>query len=161
MIRPVYEEEFTSEDYASSALDSRSFGTKSDGVNKNGIIYNDWGLYCTPAKGKRDSYYVPLMRSWFRVDPDLKNPFTGKMGSPRIFVSDDCTHLIPELESLVFKGNSVDQNASEDPKKKDDHCFDGLKYLLGEEPTYLGDDYMMDFNREAPKRNGGGSFTGY
>lgn len=162
MVRPIFEEEFTNEDYAASALDPRSFGTKSDGVNKNGILYNDWGLYCTPAKGKRDSYYVPLMRSWFRVDPELRNPFTGKMGSPRIFISPDCHHLITELESLVFKGNSADQNASEDPKKKDDHAYDGLKYLLGEEPTYMGDNYMDPYDEFQEQRdNRGSSFTGY
>ena len=162
-ITRIYEEDMSGEDYQSSVMDSRSFGAKSERGCTLGEMYNECGLYCTPASGKQDRTMVPIMNDWFRYDPDLKHPITGEMGSPRAFVVVDdengCEDIVHEFEALVHKSSAVDKNASEDINKKDDHLFDTVKYIIAENPCYMGDYYME--RREDPRPSHKGSFTGY
>ena len=106
---------------------------------------------------------VPIMNDWFRYDKDLKHPITGEMGSPRAFVLDGgengCDDIIYEFEALVHKSSGVDKNASEDINKKDDHLFDTVKYIIAENPCYMGDNYMEGREPKRSKRDN--SFTGY
>jgi hypothetical protein len=161
-VRAIYEEDFTSEQYAESVMDSRSFGTKQDGANTIGNLYNEWGLYCTKASGKRDNFMIPMVKSYFLVNDKLVNPFTNELGSPKIFIFNTCTNLRNELEGLVYKDNAVNANASEDARKKNDHLFDALKYLLATDPCYMGDRYKQSFNDPSvPRGTGGNKYTGY
>lgn len=160
-IQKIYEETYIEEEYQSSVMDSRSFGSKSDRGCTLGELYNECGMFCTPASGKQDRTMVPIMNDWFRYDPDLKHPITGKMGSPRAFVFDGngCEDIVFEFEALVHKSSGVDKNASEDINKKDDHLFDTVKYIIAENPCYMGNDYMP--KPQAPLKSRGKSFTGY
>lgn len=53
-------------------------------------------------------------------------------GAPRLFISSRCVKLIGELPNYEYKDLSVQledkQNLPEEPKKKDDHACDALRY---------------------------------
>jgi phage terminase large subunit-like protein len=155
--RDVFEE-IQTEHYYESVLDSRSFGSKGDrGVNY-GELYNDFGLEVTPASGKRETLFVPVMREWFRVDPTRTHPITKKKGAPRVFVFNTLDNFRQGIEGGVFKVRK-DGAESEDPAKKNDHLMDALRYMLACGPEYQGDYYTQA--AEEKRVEGTSKYTGY
>lgn len=50
-------------------------------------------------------------------------------GQPKLFISDQCTHVIWELESYSYPDKMDNHNTPEDPIKENDHALDALRYL--------------------------------
>jgi hypothetical protein len=69
-------------------------------------------------------------RTWLKVDPERIHPFTGQRGSPRLFVTADCTNLIRQVPNLRYRHGREGQNPSEDTVKVDDHAYDAASYAL-------------------------------
>ena len=72
------------------------------------------------------------MKEYMAFDPEKQNPFTGRKGSPRWFVSDRCMMFIEQLlayrkaELATQRGK---KNVPEKPHKWNDHLIDASRYL--------------------------------
>lgn len=96
-----------------------------------------------------DNVDAGLLRvaEWMQRDPSLEFPswhhYGGTkgpdgLGSPRLFVSRRCTSLIGEIPDYRWKDLSPaqerDRDQPEQPRKKDDHAVDALRYGLMSRP---------------------------
>ena len=151
-----YEEVQTSEVYAGSVLDSRSFSSPGQESTRTiGELYNHYGMECTPAKGHKNEKLVPVMQTYFSLDPQrvhlmhqlhtrgyvdddtyriwLKSRDGEIKNAPMIYFVDDLVKTPDELTSWALNpSNGL-------PKSENDHIAGGaLKYLLAEDPVYYG-----------------------
>ena len=99
--------------------------------------YNSNGIF--PVKGQKDwdSGYSRICNG-LAIDPQHKNPFTGEMGSPHIFIASHCTHFIKEATGYRWKKNRITtqlRNAPEEPMDHDDHHMDEWFYFEASRPT--------------------------
>ena len=102
-------------------------------TNSVGKEFAQAGLYLQKADNGEEVSLAVLHEMLF-VDPNRRNPITGKMGSPRLFISDECPRLIQELEMQRFAEvrnpltgerewtGARNENVS-------DHYFDPLRYF--------------------------------
>lgn len=52
-------------------------------------------------------------------------------GKPRLFVTANCTNTIREIASYQWESNTTERkDAADEPRKKDDHCVDSLRYAI-------------------------------
>lgn len=67
-----------------------------------------------------------------------EHPFAGALGAPRVFVSERCVNLRREIPDYRWRDLSPsqerDRDQPEEPRKKDDHACDSLRYLLADLP---------------------------
>lgn len=56
----------------------------------------------------------------------------GRNGKPRLYVHHGCHNLIHEMYEYVWEEGHGGLNAKEQPKKKDDHAQDALRYMVME-----------------------------
>ena len=69
----------------------------------------------------------------------------SKTGKPRMRIFNDCDKLLWEMNHYIthqFK-HQLDKNPKEEPRKKDDHLIDCLRYLALKNPRYFGQQYSM------------------
>ena len=141
--------------YGSSVMDSRSFGTPATGRSGTiGELYNNCGLYCTPASGKQNADIVPVMKDWLRVDMDRPHIMyqlwkhkiitdalykewmldrKTHMGGSRLYFVADLHFVFSEINAWAYKKDS------DVPESKDDHIIGAaLKYVIAEDPMYTG-----------------------
>jgi len=70
------------------------------------------------------------MLQLLNVDPDHRHPITGKLGSPRLFISKhNCPELIKEMESYR-QHKTKDGVYQEKPRKVNDDLVDALRYAI-------------------------------
>lgn len=95
--------------------------------------YREAGLYFARADNNEVSSIANL-QELLHVDPRLKNPLTGKMGSPRLFISSRCTNLIEQIQTqkhaqvrnpLTGDNEFCEERALGVP----DHAYDPLRYF--------------------------------
>jgi hypothetical protein len=93
--------------------------------------YEDYGLYFTPANNEKLAG-INRVREFLRVDPKRVNPQTGKHGSPRLFIFQNCVNLIDEFPQYRWKQlrSLTDRNAREEPVDYKDHGLDALRYMI-------------------------------
>ena len=76
---------------------------------------------------------VMRMKEYMKYDPNHINPFTGKKGSPRFFVSPKCPLLRRAIGSYRYeqhKTHTTRQNAPEKFEQHNDHLPDAAGFLL-------------------------------
>ena len=158
----TYEEIFKGEEYYSSVMDCRSFASPAQESSRTiGQLYNDWGLYCSPARGYQNEKILPNMRAWFDLDPDRQHLMwqlnkrdaideeiyekwlEGRNGetknAPRLYFVCDLRHTMNEIFSWAKDPRTGL------PKAENDHIVGGaLKYVIAEDPKYFGD-YWRDY----------------
>lgn len=69
----------------------------------------------------------------FQINPHMINPFTGKVGSPRVFIMKNCENTIQEIPQYRWAKHRVRglmRNKPETPEKANDHTVDVLRYQL-------------------------------
>ena len=164
----VWMEDQVNERYFSSVLDSRDAGKRAHERQCTlGQLYNDYGVNCTPAKGLKNRDIIPRMRAMLEIDPARKHimaylfehgmiskesfdawlePRNGNMfGGARFYITSDMPHFLAEVRAWALKPDT------DEPQAEDDHlagaCF---KYLVMEEPRYMGD-VEYEGAEEAPK----------
>lgn len=95
--------------------------------------YRECGLYMQKADNNEVSSIASL-QELFQVREDLRNPITGKMGSPRLFVSSRCPNLIEQIQTqrhaevrnpLTGEHEFTEDRAEGIP----DHAYDPLRYF--------------------------------
>ncbi len=78
------------------------------------------GIPCTPAN-KSIMPGIELIRSLMMVQPS---------GKPRLFIFNNCVHLIKEIQGYRWPEGSSGKNPRDTPIDKDDHLCDALRYLV-------------------------------
>jgi len=74
---------------------------------------------------------------YLTVDQHSCQPCTKQRGSPRLFVTWNCAHLLEQLHLYQWQGlnnRAPDKNRSKPPRKYNDHAVDALRYGLTSRP---------------------------
>lgn len=122
------------------------------------------GCRITQANNDRASG-MSLMLELLAQDSERIHPATLKPGAPRIFIMDTQGNrpLINCIETIQLReaAKTGQSDAVEDVKKKDDHWYDALRYLIMEIPQLRG--IMQSDPIPAPRRRTRGSkhYRGY
>lgn len=93
--------------------------------------YNTYGVF--PVFGQNEwASGFNRMNEALMVDPTIKHPVTGVMGSPRLVVFSTCTNWIREMSNYKWKKSkgSVLRNSPDEPIDYNDHTIDETRYLL-------------------------------
>jgi hypothetical protein len=153
----LFDEQNTGMEFASSELDCRSFGRKSEFFqNINiGTMYNQFGCICTPATGTHRKITLPLTKQWFALDKSRqhitdrigKNPNgeLSKYGAPRFYIFRTCSNTISEIARWT----------GED---KDDHLISCIIFFCARDRMYQGD---SDGEVDETEQTSRSSITGY
>lgn len=94
--------------------------------------YSIKGLYVDPSAA---AFKLELRKRGFHVidaDNDVVNGInfmTSEMQKGNLFVCDECTNLIREIESYVWDPKASERGEDE-PLKKDDHSIDSVRYAV-------------------------------
>jgi hypothetical protein len=96
------------------------------------IEYSEHGIRATPAQRAMISVGLDVLHGLLAVDPKHRNPFTGKLGSPRLFISRKrCPELWREMKDL---------QKMRDPLGNwkfigSDHALDNVRYIAMSRPS--------------------------
>ena len=172
----IWEEKFNSEEYAASVLDGRSFAMKSTEREINvGQVYNDCGLFCLRANCSPDDVQIECFQSWLRIDwtrdhvmvkwhrlglvpdDDYQNWLTRRGGDTkgwsRLTVMGHLRFFQMEIETWQGKGDDSDK-----VQDANNHALDATKYILMEEPRYMG---YTDADKDKEPDMEVSEYTGY
>jgi hypothetical protein len=87
------------------------------------------GIRMRRAPNERMSGIVNVMQ-YLRMQKSVVNPFTGTIGSPKLFFSDKLAFLHDEFNTYRWRRDRSDA-ATDVTVDKDDHAMDALRYMLG------------------------------
>jgi len=93
--------------------------------------YSRHGISCQPAYRSEIGVGLGVIKTLLRTDPAHKNPFTGKMGSPRLFISQK---LCPELWRETRDLQKIRQPNGTWQFIGSDHALDNLRYMVMSRP---------------------------
>jgi hypothetical protein len=162
----TYEEVYVKMDFRGSEMDCRSFAKKADESGKPiGRVYNENGLYCTPASGiqdrksgdKAEGGLIPLLKNQLAIRKDQlhidyrlkrkRDPALRNLGAPLIYVFSCCPNIKTEIEA--WTGDKFEA----------DHLISCMKWLTSTDRPYMGDYGRYDEKKaEQPQTT---SITGY
>jgi hypothetical protein len=116
------------------------------------------GIHLTPASNAV-SAGLTRVSQYLTRRPDQPfphhHPLGGTLGrdaagAPRLFISDKCVNLLREITDYVWKDLSPTQEEQrdqpEEPRKKNDHACDALRYLVATLPSPTGQPRFRDRN---------------
>jgi len=138
-----YFEEQSGTRFLWTKLDSRSFARKLDDSSYTiGDMYRINGINALPACGMANKKMIDIVKQYFEIDPNIKNPLTGEMGCPRVLIFSTCKEFIKEMLGYVnkvsIKYDATGQRVvSEDPIDRDDHLMTSLMFLLSDPISYI------------------------
>lgn len=117
--------------------------------NRNGItmtsIYEEYVKYGIPFTMGNNDVKAGLVRMKKYLNPTAGNVSRSiKAGTPRWRCTPDCQNLIWEMKRYRWKTYSnkklnYNNNAFEEPHKKDDHACDSLRYMIMTRPDLMAD----------------------
>lgn len=95
--------------------------------------YREAGLYMTRADNN-EAASIENLQQLLQVDELIRNPITQKLGSPRLFISSRCTHLIEEIQMQrhAQSRNPItgdNEFTEERAAGISDHAYDPLRYF--------------------------------
>lgn len=95
--------------------------------------YRECGVYLIKADNNEVSS-ISNLQQLFHIEPELRSPVTGKMGSPRLFISSDCVNTIEQIQlqrhASVRNPLTGESEYSEDRAAGiPDHAYDPLRYF--------------------------------
>lgn len=76
---------------------------------------------------------ITKVNMYLNIKPSHRNPFTGEMGAPHIFIASELTWLANEFTGYYWKQDSSGKRIDE-PVDKNDHGMNTLKYMLSKRP---------------------------
>jgi hypothetical protein len=170
---PVYEEVFRDEEYEASVLDGRSFKSAANAREGTlGQLYNDCGLYCTPANMQLVESLLPRMKEWLEYQPDrphlvhtlwtkgliddgaYKRWLSGRAGQwkggSRFYVMVGLRNFQDEAGSWQMMSDS------ERPMAERDHLMACFRYVVATSPCYFGQKWDEEEDNDT-----GTKWTGY
>jgi hypothetical protein len=130
--------------------------------------YWDYGIVTIPSDRHKIAR-VNRVAEWLRLDPNHPHPFTGETrpeGWPRLYIYKNCFNLAEHVPQYQWKPQppNKQEDAAEEPLKKDDHDVDALGYILMTRPSpserpvegYHGEDarsrkYWSKMSQRGPK----------
>lgn len=110
-------------------------------------------IICRPGTQNDIAAGLVRMKEYLKFDPNHPHPYRhdedgrSVIGSPRLFVTRDCTSTIDEFELYRWpreRHGTLDQSSYEVPIKKDDHAMDALRYLILSSARPLHDENTDD-----------------
>ena len=95
-------------------------------------LFHSEGIRC--SRGANDILNgITKVAQYVAVIKHHKNPYTGEVGAPHLYVSAELEFFLNEISEYMWKrdltGDSVDK-----PQDKNDHAMDALKYLMTNRP---------------------------
>jgi len=93
--------------------------------------YEDGGIWATPANNQILGG-INRVKEFMRVDPKRRNPITGELGSPKLFIFSNCVNLINEVPPYQWRKmrSVLPRNTLERPVDYNDHALDALRYMI-------------------------------
>lgn len=100
--------------------------------------YWDKGIITIPSD-RHPFARINRVAEWLRLDPEHPHPLTGETreeGWPRLYIFKNCVNLIEHVRQYQWKKQppTQEEDAKEQPLKKDDHDVDALGYVLMTRP---------------------------
>jgi hypothetical protein len=100
--------------------------------------FDENGVTLSQANNNRESG-LQAMLDLFAIDPEKSHPYSGRPGSPSIFILDrqENEPLLREMSRLLWakpEGTS-ETGRPDDVQKREDHTYDALRYLIMESPA--------------------------
>lgn len=100
--------------------------------------YWDHGIVTVPSD-RHVPARINRIAEWLMMDPNHPHPMTGETrdeGWPKMYIFQNCTHLIEHIGQYQWKKQppTVDADAKEKPREKDDHDVDAVGYILMSRP---------------------------
>ena len=168
---PIFEEVTTGTTFFASVLDGRSFNCKAPerGIGL-GQLYNDCGLMVTPACTEHNETMLPMMKRWFDYDPEKPHIMVKlrelelipadvyarwlaarkgqTKGGSGIYIFNDLEMLLREISTWMM--------SEANPDRPDRNCEDHLvgaclKYIVGCQPVYFGDNWDGEHADDGPR----------
>jgi phage terminase large subunit len=112
--------------------------------------YWDYGIPTIPSDRHKIAR-VNRVAEWLRLKPDWPHPRSGRVaeppedydpavddyGYPRLYIFQNCVNLIEHVPQYKWKPKppTQEEDAKEEPLKKDDHDVDALGYILMSRPA--------------------------
>ena len=119
------------------------------------------GCDVTVANNNR-SLGLSMLLDGFALDERKIHPCTLQKGAPSIYImhNEGNEYLIDSLEAVEWREEPKTGNADapDDIKKKNDHGYDALRYLVADK---AGGESKEPVHREPPKSKGSGVYRGY
>lgn len=158
----AFEEIPTKHEFASSELDTRSFGRKSEESDFTiGNLYNLNGCECRPSTGSIRATTVPLLKDALTLDAGrihinkrLKRDWPDDMikhGAPRLYIFSALVNTRQEIEGWPY------DTRTDRPKDGGDHLISCMLMFAGRDRAYLG----PIENEIKPVRQVVAKYTGY
>jgi len=93
--------------------------------------YEDYGIYATPANNEKLAG-INRVREFMKIDPHRRNPRTGEVSSPRLFIFSNCVNTLTEIPTYQWKKmrSLTERNSPEYPRDYQDHAIDALRYMI-------------------------------
>lgn len=157
-----YEEIMCGQHFQWTVMDARAFsarGSHVDGIKLN-QLYKLSGINVKQGSGAQSETYVPILKSWFALDPDKEHFVTKEKGAPRVYVFNTCEQFIRTIKRWTWEERKTRGDSplrKESPSKKDDDLCDALKLIIQAGPRYVGSptlgdqayyDFLDDFEDE-------------
>ncbi len=136
-----YEEDYISEEFYYTLMDSRSRSSKEQNLTLD-QIFDRYGVETIPACGDQNIKQIPALRDMIHVDMEQDHIFlkdengVPKKGAPRLYFFDTVPgEAIKEFETAQKHPEDNGKFA----KGTVDHFIDTCKYYASSEPCYQGD----------------------
>lgn len=119
---------------ADPAIFRRASGDrKTVGTSTSQLFWNN-GLGVRMIRGNNDIINgIVKVQSYLNMQRMKTNPYTGELGSPNLFVSEQLEWWIAEISDYYWQKRD-DQNVDK-PMDRNDHAMDTTKYLLSHRPA--------------------------
>ncbi len=91
--------------------------------------YRSYGIYLIKADNNEESS-LEVLHEMLNVDMNKAHPVTGQPGAPTLLISEDCSHLIQEIEAQTWK--------------EERNPITGEKEFVGVRSERIRDDYFDD-----------------
>lgn len=77
---------------------------------------------------------VARVAQYMEVNPEYINPFTGKIGSPTLFICESCENLIDTIPGYVFDEAATERGEDKPMSTTIRHAVDSLRYGIMSRP---------------------------
>lgn len=93
-------------------------------------LYSEEGIHCIPAWNVLEAG-IERVKRLLHVDPHHIHPLTGQLGSPHLFVLEQCVNTIAEFPNWKRK---LESNGNIRYTGKD-HALDNIRYIVNSRPV--------------------------
>lgn len=107
--------------------------------------YAEHGIFATRANNEVTAGINRVGEYLTKRDTRV-HPITGEMGSPSLFIFENCQNLILEFPDYIWHVGNNKTTDREAPRKKNDHALDALRYMVMSRPSTEAEKTPTPFN---------------